>query len=262
MTDSAKGRLGIIAPLFQSAPRETCIRSRRLNRGFAQQPRAKYRTLRRREPYPHRGLIVETPRRRQRTRFAFDVPHILPERPWREDENKRMDRPVDEAQGFSPATRVRRLHFERRLQFSTEGQRKGVAQRHEGRLLLKRGSVQFERLGPRRLERRLRLEKRLRRRGVRFACAVAINVAAVNHSTMARNEQRHMRAPGAKRTLDALSPHWRMHRCANLAKEMGATGLRVESRRRLPVQPADVVLLRRKQQWLAERLIPGAQNLT
>src|SRR6185312_4198346 len=65
-----------------------------------------------------------------------------------------------------------------------------------------------------------------------------------------------------ERAVDALSPHRRMDRRADLAEAMRTAGLGVESRRGLPVEPADVVLLRGKQQRLAQRLAPGAQNLS
>src|SRR6516162_1278167 len=53
-----------------------------------------------------------------------------------------------------------------------------------------------------------------------------------------------------------------MHCRTDLAEEMRTTRFRVESRSRLPIQPADVMLLRHEQQRLTERLVPGAQNLT
>src|SRR6516225_6164780 len=99
------------------------------------------------------------------------------------------------------------------------------------------GGVQAKHPGPRGLGRRMRLQIPSRRRSVPLACAVAVGVASVNHSAMTRDEQSDMHAPCAERTLDAPAPHRRMHRCADLAEEMRATGLWIESRSRLPVQP-------------------------
>jgi hypothetical protein len=52
-----------------------------------------------------------------------------------------------------------------------------------------------------------------------------------------------------------------MNRGAHFAKQMGTSGLGIETRRRFPIEPTDIVLLRREQQRFREWLIPGPQQL-
>ena len=78
---------------------------------------------------------------------------------------------------------------------------------------------------------------------------------------MARNEQRHLGAPGAERALDAVRPHRRMQRGADIAKKVRAAAPRIEGGGGLPVYPGDIVLLAGEQKRLAKRFVPGPQDL-
>ena len=90
---------------------------------------------------------------------------------------------------------------------------------------------------------------------------MSILVAAVNHAAVAGNEQRDMRAPGAKRALDTAGPHRCMQGGTNIAKQMWTAALRIKAWGGFPVYPRDVMLLGGKQKSFAERFVPGPQYL-
>jgi hypothetical protein len=75
---------------------------------------------------------------------------------------------------------------------------------------------------------------------------MAIHVATINDPAMARNEEGDMGPPPAKRALNAASPHRRMRRRSDFAKEMRPPGFRVEGGLGFPVDPTDIVLLGRQ----------------
>ena len=70
-----------------------------------------------------------------------------------------------------------------------------------------------------------------------------------------------MGPPPAKRALNAASPHRRMRRRSDFAKEMRPPGFRVEGGLGFPVDPTDIVLLGRQLERLWEVFMPSAQYL-
>jgi hypothetical protein len=81
--------------------------------------------------------------------------------------------------------------------------------------------------------------------------------ASINDPAVPRNQQSDMRAPGALGAIHGGRPHGRMHRGADVAKQMGASRRLVKTRGDFPVEPTMIMLLGGKQYRLGQRLVPG-----
>ena len=187
------------------------------------------------------------PADRQRTRLAFGHQLARSKRPQRQTKSNELPgRSASFSLNASPS-RPGASKSSGALRWPAERQRRRNGERDEARLPL-----QFRDLQPRCLRPHAAwmgawgVEIILRRRSVGLVHAMAINEPAVDHPAVARDEQSNVGPPSVPRAPNALRPHRRMRRRANFAKKMWPASAGIECRLCFPVEPSDVVLLRRQ----------------